>query len=124
MKRKKTISLMRYSQGVKCPTNFRLAVSICLKFKSLFLMKTHIILDTGQRILVINSWKDEGFRKQKNADIDWKEQISFRILQEDSQTQEKTLLYQGSKLSPSQPLLMINGFYLIKDMTECYVVFI
>ncbi|XP_062604454.1 uncharacterized protein LOC134266247, partial [Saccostrea cucullata] len=51
----------------------------------------------GKQLVVINAWKDEGFRKQKNKEIDWKEQISFRLFQEDSQTQEKTLLYQGNE---------------------------
>ncbi|XP_078316679.1 polycystin-1-like protein 2 [Crassostrea virginica] len=45
--------------------------------------------------LEMRSWKDEGFRKQKNVELDWKEQISYRIFQEDTRTKEKSLVYQG-----------------------------
>lgn len=48
--------------------------------------------------LEMRSWKDEGFRKQKNVELDWKEQISYRIFQEDTRTKEKSLVYQGCKL--------------------------
>uniref|UniRef100_K1QYG6 Polycystic kidney disease protein 1-like 2 n=1 Tax=Magallana gigas TaxID=29159 RepID=K1QYG6_MAGGI len=52
-------------------------------------------LETGQVDLELRGWKDEGFRRQQNVELDWKEQISYRIFQEDSQTKEKSLVYEG-----------------------------
>lgn len=54
---------------------------------------------SGQVDLELRGWKDEGFRRQQNVELDWKEQISYRIFQEDSQTKEKSLVYEGCKSS-------------------------
>ncbi|KAK3089964.1 hypothetical protein FSP39_008050, partial [Pinctada imbricata] len=42
-------------------------------------------------------WMDEGYRDERDPDLDWKEQLTFRVLQRDSKTGLSTLLYFGGE---------------------------